>query len=160
SSMVNTYADPTQPGHNTAPIKLIASDLDGTLLRNDGTISERTRSAFRDAAEAGFAIVIASGRPPRTILPIAAQLDVEGLAVCSNGAILYDLGKQVVVGNEQVPQSLLLELVATLRDREPSICFAAEYGHRVGYEPTFPRTDTWIHELPPVVGDAHLLCAD
>lgn len=143
-----------------SPIRLIASDLDGTLLRHDGTVSDRTKAAVRAAAAAGFTIVLASGRPPRTVVTVAEQLGVDGLAVCSNGAILYDLGKRQVLSNEHVPQAALKTLITALREREPSVCFATEHGHRVGYEPDFPHRQTWTQDLPPTVADIHALCAD
>src|SRR5688572_15162746 len=83
----------------TKMIELIASDLDGTLLRHDGTLSPRTKDAVRAAVAAGFKVVLASGRPPRTVLPIAEQLGLKGLAVCSNGAILYDLDRKEPFGH-------------------------------------------------------------
>jgi Cof subfamily protein (haloacid dehalogenase superfamily) len=142
------------------PIDLIASDIDGTLLRNDGTLSKRTKDAVRAAVAAGFKVVLASGRPPRTVLPIADQLGLKGLAVCSNGAILYDLDRQEAFGHRHVPQDALANIVAKLREREPNVSFATEYGHRVGAEPQFPRPETWVSGLNPRIGDIASLTAD
>ncbi len=96
-------------------IRMIATDLDGTLLRHDGTLSERTIAAFRAAAAAGLTITLASGRPPRSVLPIAQQLGVDGLAVCSNGAIVYDLERGAVLHNEAVPRAALTEIINAMR---------------------------------------------
>ena len=142
------------------PIQLIASDLDGTLLRNDGTVSKRTEAAVRAAVAAGFKVVLASGRPPRTVQPIADQCGLKGLAVCSNGAILYDLDRREAIGHEHVPQEALKSIITRLREREPSVSFATEYGHRVGREPGFPHPDTWVSGLDPVIDDIHALTAD
>jgi Cof subfamily protein (haloacid dehalogenase superfamily) len=142
------------------PIQLIASDLDGTLLHNDGTVSKRTEAAVRAAVAAGFKVVLASGRPPRTVLPIAQQLGLKGLAVCSNGAILYDLDRQQAIGHEHVPKDALMNIVTRLKEREPSVSFATEYGHRVGREPRFPHPDTWVSGLDPLIDDIHALTAD
>src|SRR4051812_47710815 len=128
-------------------IELIASDLDGTLLRHDGSLSPRTVAAIRAAVAAGFKVVLASGRPPRTVQPIADQLDLKGLAVCSNGAILYDLGRREVISHEHVPQDALKRIITRLKEREPSVSFATEHGHYVGTEPRFPRPDTWVSGL-------------
>lgn len=119
-------------------IRMIATDLDGTLLRHDGTLSERTIAAFRAAAAAGLTITLASGRPPRSVLPIAQQLGVDGLAVCSNGAIVYDLERGAVLHNEAVPRAALTEIINAMRAREPSVSFATEHGNRIGHEPAFP----------------------
>ena len=142
------------------PIQLIASDLDGTLLRNDGTVSKRTEAAVRAAVAAGFKVVLASGRPPRTVQPIADQCGLKGLAVCSNGAILYDLDRREAIGHEHVPQDTLKNIIAKLREREPSVSFATEYGHRVGREPGFPHPETWVSGLDPVIDDIHALTTD
>jgi len=55
-------------------IKLVASDLDGTLLRPDETVSERTRDAIAAARRAGITLVLVTGRPPRSLASIAARI--------------------------------------------------------------------------------------
>lgn len=142
------------------PFQLIASDLDGTLLRRDGTVSQRTEAAIRAAVAAGFHVILASGRPPRTVLPIAERLDLKGLAVCSNGAILYDLDRREAFGHRHMQRDALKNIITKLREREPSVSFATEYGHRVGSEPHFPRPDTWISGLQPTIAEIDVLCAD
>jgi HAD superfamily hydrolase (TIGR01484 family) len=52
-------------------IRLVASDLDGTLLLPDETVSDRTRAVLAAAKEAGITVVLVSGRPPRSLGPIA-----------------------------------------------------------------------------------------
>src|SRR3569623_196556 len=128
----------------TVPIELIASDLDGTLLNEDGQLSPRTVAAVRAAVDAGFQMVLASGRPPRTMQPIADQLGLKNIAVASNGAILWDLAKQEGIEHQRLPQAALKKIIIKLREHEPSVSFATEYGHRVGAEPQFPRPDTWV----------------
>src|SRR4051812_50179997 len=125
-------------------IELIVSDLDGTLLRHDGSLSRRTVDAVRAAVAADFKVVLASGRPPRTVQPIADQLGLKGLAVCSNGAILYDLDRREAISHEHVPQDALKKIIAKLRAREPNVSFATENGHRVGAQPSFSRPQTWV----------------
>jgi Cof subfamily protein (haloacid dehalogenase superfamily) len=141
-------------------IDLIASDLDGTLLRHDGSVSKRTEAAVRAAVDAGYKVVLATGRPPRTMLPIAEQLGLKGFAVCSNGAILYDLDRKEAFGHRHVPQDALKDIITKLRQREPGVSFATEYGHRVGGEPQFPRPETWVSGLHPTIGDIDALIVD
>ncbi len=60
-------------------VKMIVSDLDGTLVRNDQTISNKTTEVFRKCAEAGIRIVLASARPPRmtkNLMPEDIDIDV------------------------------------------------------------------------------------
>ncbi|MFF9346518.1 HAD family hydrolase [Streptomyces sp. NPDC014734] len=77
----------------TFPYKLVATDLDGTLLRNDDTVSERTRSALTAAAAAGAAHIIVTGRAVPWTRHILDDLGYEGLAVCGQGAQVYHAGE-------------------------------------------------------------------
>jgi hydroxymethylpyrimidine pyrophosphatase-like HAD family hydrolase len=70
--------------------RLVASDVDGTLLDPTDRISERTRAAVHRVLAAGVPFVLVSGRPTRWIPPIVEQLGHAGYAVCANGAVLYD----------------------------------------------------------------------
>ncbi|MEV3859505.1 HAD family hydrolase [Streptomyces sp. NPDC050095] len=69
---------------------LIATDLDGTLLRGDDTVSDRTRAALATAAAAGARHIVVTGRPAPRVKPLLDDLGGEGLAVCAQGAQLYD----------------------------------------------------------------------
>lgn len=69
---------------------LIVFDLDGTLLTSDKTISKKTKDKLIELKEKGNIISLASGRPPRTILPYYDELELDGLFVSYNGACLYD----------------------------------------------------------------------
>lgn len=83
--------------------KLIATDLDGTLLRNDRTVSERTLRALRAATEAGVEVVFVTARPPRFVDELAAGSGLSGTAVCSNGALVYDVGTRTVLKSRTLP---------------------------------------------------------
>ena len=120
------------------PIRLIASDLDGTLLRSDGTISVRTREAIAAAEDAGLVFAFVTARPPRYIRSLAEAAGVDGMAVCSNGAILYDIGERAVLHREPLDPEIAGELAQALRKALPEIAFAAEHGHSLAYEPAFP----------------------
>ena len=74
-----------------SPVRLIATDLDGTLLHSDNTVSDRTRSALRAAEEQGLLVAFATGRPPRWLTEVADATGHTGIAVAANGAVLYDL---------------------------------------------------------------------
>ncbi len=70
--------------------RLVASDVDGTLLGSDDQVSARTRAAVHRVLAAGVPFVLVTGRPPRWIPPIVEQLGHAGPAVCANGAVFYD----------------------------------------------------------------------
>ena len=67
--------------------RAIASDVDGTLLRSDGTMSARTEAALAAAEDAGLLVVLCTGRPPDAMHDITHR----GIAVCGNGTVVHDL---------------------------------------------------------------------
>ncbi|MDX3619017.1 Cof-type HAD-IIB family hydrolase [Streptomyces europaeiscabiei] len=71
---------------------LIATDLDGTLLRSDDTLSDRSLAALARATEAGAQHLVVTGRPAPRVRPLLEDLGSRGLAVCGQGAQLYDHG--------------------------------------------------------------------
>ncbi|MFE9020187.1 HAD family hydrolase [Streptomyces sp. NPDC007808] len=74
------------------PYGLIATDLDGTLLRSDGSVSPRTRDALAAVTAAGAAHIVVTGRAAPWTRPILDDLGYQGLAVCGQGAQVYDAG--------------------------------------------------------------------
>ncbi|MFJ5102226.1 HAD family hydrolase [Streptomyces sp. NPDC088554] len=75
------------------PYKLVATDLDGTLLREDHTVSGRTREALAAVTEAGAAHIIVTGRAVPWTRHILDDLGYEGIAVCGQGAQVYHAGE-------------------------------------------------------------------
>ena len=78
------------------PVKIMAIDLDDTLLREDLTISPYTIQTLQRAAAAGIYVTLCSGRTDNAILPFVRQLEVAGLEqgrfiIAQNGAVIYDL---------------------------------------------------------------------
>ncbi|WP_137232522.1 HAD family hydrolase [Streptomyces sp. BPSDS2] len=78
---------PTPPAY-----ALIATDLDGTLLRPDDTVSARSRAALARAAASGARHLIVTGRPVPGIRALLADLAYTGLVVCGQGTQLYEAG--------------------------------------------------------------------
>ena len=74
------------------PYSLIATDLDGTLLRADDTLSERSLAALARAGRAGARHLVVTGRPAPRVRPLLDDLGCTGLAVCGQGAQVYDAG--------------------------------------------------------------------
>jgi Cof subfamily protein (haloacid dehalogenase superfamily) len=71
---------------------LVATDLDGTLLRGDDTLSDRSLAALARVAEAGARHLVVTGRPAPRVRPLLDDLGSTGLAVCGQGAQVYDAG--------------------------------------------------------------------
>jgi Cof subfamily protein (haloacid dehalogenase superfamily) len=76
------------------PYKLVATDLDGTLLRPDDTVSERTREALAAATAAGAAHIVVTGRSVAWTRHVLDDLGYEGIAVCGQGSQVYHAGEQ------------------------------------------------------------------
>ena len=127
----------------TAP-RLIATDLDGTVVRSDGTISDRTRAALAAVEEAGAILVLVTGRPPRWMPAIVEATGHRGLAICANGALVYDLHTDRVVQHSLMSADDVAHVVEALRRDVPGISFAVER-HDTGFahEPSYrPRWDS------------------
>ncbi|HWM37541.1 MAG TPA: HAD family hydrolase [Streptomyces sp.] len=88
------------------PYRLIATDLDGTLLREDGTVSLRTREALAAATARGAAHIVVTGRAVPWTKHILADLGYEGLAVCGQGAQVYDAGGQRLLTSVTLDRTL------------------------------------------------------
>jgi Cof subfamily protein (haloacid dehalogenase superfamily) len=117
-------------------IRLVASDLDGTLLLPDETVSERTRAALTAAKAAGVTVVLVSGRQPRSLGPIAERIGVGGIAICANGALVWDLDAGTMVDATPLAAEVAAMLVHALREAIPGVLFAVELeGGGFGREP-------------------------
>ena len=121
--------------------RLIASDMDGTLLHWDDTVSEATVAELERWRADGVPVVLATGRPPRWMRRIRDVLS-HGTAVCCNGAILFDLESFQVVDEVALQPEILRSVTAELRRRQPGTWFAVEYGLEFRHEPIYqPRWD-------------------
>ena len=127
--------------------KLIASDLDGTIVAHYGDITQRTIDAFRKAHEMGVHIFFVTGRPPRWMPEIKEAFGI-GNAICGNGAMLYDLHNDKVLEEWLIPIDAQLETVTRLRKAIPQISFAVEshnYFHRE--KAYIPRWDVGLDNV-------------
>jgi hypothetical protein len=108
---------------------LIASDVDGTLLGPSEALSGRTIETVGRVLDAGVPFVLATGRPPRWIAPVSGPLELTGYAVCANGAVLYDIGRDQVVAVHGLLGSELLHDIASALDKALPGCRLA--GERI-----------------------------
>lgn len=120
------------------PPRLIASDLDGTLLRPDGSVSERTRCALSGLAEAGIELVFATARPPRWVDHLADVVGAHGTVLCVNGAFVYDVPRRTVVEAHGMPAATVRAIAADLRRALPGVGFAAELPAGIRPEREYP----------------------
>lgn len=123
---------------------VVATDLDGTIVRSDGDISARTREALSAAETEGAMVVIVTGRPPRWLHGIADATGHRGVSICANGALVYDLHTERVVAAYPLSVEVARVVVDALRAAIPGIGFAVEdVTDGFGYEPAYrPRWST------------------
>jgi Cof subfamily protein (haloacid dehalogenase superfamily) len=114
--------------------KLIVSDLDGTFLSPDGSVSSRNLAAVAAAERAGIPVVFATGRPIRLLGPVRGLRQTQATVIASNGAMTYDLGREKVLSVSPIPCSLAAEAFADLRAQVEDVAFGVDTGHRAGYE--------------------------
>ena len=127
-------------------IRLAAIDLDGTLLRTDGTVSVRTRLALASAEARGLTIVLVSARHPAALSEVATEAEVGGFAICSNGANVLDLDTGTVIPSRVLESVLTTALVRAIRERIPGVLFAVEAETELAFEPKF---SAWNWTPPP-----------
>ncbi|WP_354641752.1 HAD family hydrolase [Kitasatospora camelliae] len=117
--------------------RLVATDLDGTLLRDDRALSARTRRALGLASAAGAEVVLVTARPPRFVDALAEAHGLTGTAVCSNGALVYDIASRTVISSRTLSVGLARRIAGSLAQALPGIGFAVETGHRVLHAPGY-----------------------
>jgi Cof subfamily protein (haloacid dehalogenase superfamily) len=117
--------------------KLIATDLDGTLLRPDGELAPRTIAAVRAAVDRGIEVVVVTARPPRYLDSVGAALGRAVTAICANGAVRYDLSSRRVVSATTIPMQTARTVAGLVAGLGASLGLAVETGTRVVCEPAF-----------------------
>ena len=132
-------------------MRLIASDVDGTILGHDGKIRPRTIAAFHAAQDAGVEIVFVTGRPPRWLDPLRKQMGHTGTVICSNGAVVYDLVREEVVSSHLLSLQSILQARSIIKDLVPTAFFAAETLEGFALEPGFlqPGAPELASQFPP-----------
>ncbi|MFF9162417.1 HAD hydrolase family protein [Streptomyces longwoodensis] len=128
---------------STVPPRLIATDLDGTLLRDDKTVSPRTVAALAAAEQAGIDVFFVTGRPARWMDVVSEHVHGHGLAICGNGAAVVDLhggpGAHRFVKVRKLPRQNALDAVGLLRDAAPGTVYAVEQTYGFHQEPDYPK---------------------
>jgi hydroxymethylpyrimidine pyrophosphatase-like HAD family hydrolase len=120
------------------PPRLIATDLDGTLLRPDGSVSDRTRRVLAGLADAGIELVFVTARPPRWVDHLADVVGAHGTVLCVNGAFVYDVPRRTVIEAHGIPAATVRAIAADLRRALPGVGFAAELPAGIRAEREYP----------------------
>lgn len=91
--------------------KLIAIDLDGTLLNSYGIVSEKNKQALIEANKKGTEIVIASGRSTNSVKNIANDLGICNYIICGNGSLIYDLQHEEIIYDKFIDKKKALQII-------------------------------------------------
>lgn len=142
------------------PFRLIATDIDGTLQREDGTVSPHTAEVLTRLIDQGIPVVLVTGRPIRWLGQLYDQLPEPLPAICANGAVVYDPIEDVVLHANPLEPELLGEVVRRLRAEVPGVTLAVEVsdGREMWHEANYPlRWDNSVPDLRSVKSPDELL---
>ncbi|MEU5597054.1 HAD family hydrolase [Streptomyces sp. NPDC020298] len=155
---------------------LVATDLDGTLLRGDDTVSDRSRAALARAGRAGARHLVVTGRPAPRVRPLLDDLGCTGLAVCGQGAQVYDAGAHRLLWSVTLDRELAETALGKIEAEVGEVYAAVDQDGvdgltlvEPGYlmpHPTLPavrvrrRDDLWCEPISKVLLRHHALSDD
>lgn len=122
--------------------RLVATDLDGTLVRSDGTVSDRTRDVLVAVEELGVPVVFVTGRPLRWTEVVFQYVGSHGIAVVSNGALVWDVERDEPRATKSIDPATALEVSELIRAAVPGTTFAVESLDGIDLEPGFMERAT------------------
>jgi Cof subfamily protein (haloacid dehalogenase superfamily) len=140
--------------------RLVATDIDGTLLRDDRTLSPRTSAVLARIAAAGTPVVLVTGRPIRWLALVYEQLAEPLPAICANGAVVYDPVTDTVLRADPLAPELLAEVARRLRAEVPDVSFAVEIvdSRQMRHEAHYPlRWDADLEAIRAIESPEELL---
>ncbi|WDZ85948.1 HAD family hydrolase [Micromonospora cathayae] len=120
--------------------RLVATDIDGTLLGADRAISPYTADVLARLTARGVPVVLVTGRPVRWLKVVYEQLSAPLPAICANGAVVYDPVSDQVLRADPLAPELLAEVARRLRAAVPTASFAVEIvdSREMRHEAHFP----------------------
>jgi hydroxymethylpyrimidine pyrophosphatase-like HAD family hydrolase len=140
--------------------RLVAMDLDGTLLRSDATISPRTAAALERIEQAGSRFVFVTGRPPRYAVRPFEPFGYRGEIICANGALTYDMSRASISAQRLIPAPVLADAAARLRRAIPGLGLAVEYPDRHVRDPDYEVGAWGSKDTVPCLPDDELFARD
>ena len=135
----------------TAKVRVVALDLDGTLLRSDGALSERTADAVRRCRDEGMRIVIASARPPRTVRNPLPEGFPDDACICYNGAEAYRDGERMFL--DPIQPHATKEILELAYACEPACHVSIEIDNQLWTDR--PLEGPWEHQVVDLATVAH-----
>ncbi|MGI8694347.1 MAG: HAD family hydrolase [Geodermatophilaceae bacterium] len=141
---------------------LIATDLDGTLLRTDGTVSERSQVALAAVRARGIPVVAVTGRGPRLLDAVRGYMGGLGLAVLAQGGYVVDLATGEELSVSSLPSAVAAKALALIEDAVGDLIIAVEEVANLtgplrvehGFQWPFPEAAVLLHRAEVLRGDA------
>ena len=91
--------------------KLIAIDIDGTLLNSYGDLSLENKNAIQNAVKKGIKVVLTSGRMPESVKSLSEELSANEYIIAGNGTLIYDLKKNENIYENNIPEEKLSKII-------------------------------------------------
>lgn len=135
------------------PARLLAVDIDGTMLRSDGSLSARVLDALWAAVDSGIHVVPATGRPMAVATDVVENSGLDDFWIFANGAITRHLGRDELIRAFWMERAVVIELFDRIRRRMPQARFAVEFATTMAYEAGFENV---VPNEPPVPPTADL----
>jgi Cof subfamily protein (haloacid dehalogenase superfamily) len=133
--------------------KLIALDIDGTLLSSNLTVLPKTKAALQAVAAKGHHVVVASSRPPRSVRKVADSLEIDSSVTVSFGGA-YILGGDKILFEQTLSPELSKEIIARVRN-------VALHSSLYSAERWFvEQDDAWAQQEAKIVGFTPTLVDD
>lgn len=119
------------------PIKLIATDIDGTMLKSDGLLADEVRDSLHRAQDAGIMVVPTTGRPKMISNDVIESSRLDNYWIFANGALTWHLGRAEAVRSHWMEVELSQQLIRTLNEGLPNVGLAVEFSDSVAYQQGF-----------------------
>jgi Cof subfamily protein (haloacid dehalogenase superfamily) len=132
-------------------VRLVCTDLDGTLLNEAGTVGPATRAALAEAVRRGLPVSSVPARPLRDALSAVRDHGFAGLVVCSNGAVTAEAATGRVLDRRGFTPRSVARLLERMRDRAPGVVLGVDSVEGLHLERGFAELvpDCWPHQAVP-----------
>lgn len=111
---------------NKNSIRLVGTDLDGTLLDSFGQVSQTNIQAIKRAKRHGFIVIAATARSITSTRKISAHAGLGPYAICQNGAAVYDLDNNRIISHTPISREDSERIISLLKEKLPGILFSVE----------------------------------
>ena len=150
------------PQDAQSDIRLVAVDLDGTLLNDSKQVTEQPAAALACLPERGVKLVIASARPPRAVRHIYQELKLDTLQINYNGALIWDEPNQQALFHRPLPGKLARSIIDTARDMFEEVLITCEILDKwfTDRDDNTHTTETGRLFKPDFIGPVEQICAN